>query len=242
VRDIELGFDAKSSNNNLEFGGTEVYDTTTEIYQFTAGYDMTLSDRLGVTRIDLNTYFSPGGWTGQNTDETFEQARFGASADYIYGNVGVERQQRLPREWSLRARGQGQLSSGNLLASEQLGTGGYDTVRGFEQRIIRGDQGMWGSLELYTPPVSIARIADWKNETDELRFLAFVDAAVLGNVDPIVDEPGKLEMASVGVGLRWRYSDWFRLRLDYGHPVGTNNLGGIVEENGRLHIGATANF
>lgn len=241
IREVELGFDAKSSNNNLEFGGAEVFDTTTEIYQFTAGYDMTLTDRLGITRLDVNGYASPGGWTSQNTDEIFEQARADASADYAYATAGVERQQRLPREWSLRARGQAQIASGNLLPSEQLGAGGYDTVRGFEQRLIRGDQGLWGSVELYTPPLSIAKIADWKNETDELRFLAFADAAMLGNVDLLPNEPRKVEMASVGVGLRWRYSDWFRLRLDYGHPVGTKNIFG-VEENGRVHIGATANF
>ncbi|MCB1093367.1 MAG: BamA/TamA family outer membrane protein, partial [Verrucomicrobiae bacterium] len=63
----------------------------------------------------------------------------------------------------------------------------------------------------------------------------------LTNVNRLPDEPNQQELASVGVGLRWRYSDWFRLRLDYGHPVSTHNTPGI-DDNGRVHIGATANF
>ncbi|MCB1236486.1 MAG: ShlB/FhaC/HecB family hemolysin secretion/activation protein [Verrucomicrobiae bacterium] len=241
VREIEFGFDYKSSNNDLEFGGQSVFDTTTEIFQFSAGYDITVTDGTGISRVDLQGFYSPGEWTNQNSDAVFDQARAGSSSDYLYANLGVERQQRLPEGWSLRARGQGQISNGNLQASEQIGAGGYDTVRGYEQRVIRGDEGFWGSLEVYTPPISLGRIAQWENETDELRFLAFYDQAILTNVDRLPDEPNQQELQSVGLGLRWRYSDWFRLRLDYGLPVGDNNVDGI-DTNGRLHIGATANF
>ncbi|MCP5549432.1 MAG: BamA/TamA family outer membrane protein [Akkermansiaceae bacterium] len=87
----------------------------------------------------------------------------------------------------------------------------------------------------------LGRIAPRETETDELRFLAFYDQAILTNVDRLPDEPNQQELQSVGLGLRWRYSDWFRLRLDYGLPVGDNNVDGI-DTNGRLHIGATANF
>ncbi|MCB1079258.1 MAG: ShlB/FhaC/HecB family hemolysin secretion/activation protein, partial [Verrucomicrobiae bacterium] len=241
VREVQMGFDYKSSNNNLEFGGADVFDVTTEIFQFMAGYDMSLSDRMGITSLDLRGFYSPGDWTAQNSDEVFDAARAGSTSDYLYASLGVERQQRLPEEWSARLRAQGQVSNGNLQASEQLGAGGYDSVRGFEQRVIRGDEGLFASAEIYTPPVSLGRIMEWENETDELRFLGFFDYASLTNVNRLPDEPNQQELASVGVGLRWRYSDWFRLRLDYGHPVSTHNTPGI-DDNGRVHIGATANF
>lgn len=241
TREFTLGFDFKSSNNNLIFGGLGVFDTTTEIFQFMAGYNMMFSDRTGVTRFDIRGFYSPGDWTAQNSDGTFEEARPGATSDYLYGSLGIERQQRLPEEWSARFRGQGQISSANLLASEQLGAGGYDSVRGFEQRVIRGDEGVFASAEIFTPPVSIGRIMAWETETDELRFLSFFDYAQLTNVDRLEGEPNQREIASWGLGLRWRYSDWFRLRLDYGFPVSTHNTV-FVDDGGRLHIGATANF
>lgn len=241
TREFTLGFDFKSSNNNLIFGGLGVFDTTTEIFQFMAGYDWMIADRTGVTRFDVRGFYSPGDWTAQNSDETFEEARPGSTADYLYASLGLERQQRLPEEWSARFRGQGQISTANLQASEQLGAGGYDSVRGFEQRVIRGDEGFFASAELFTPSVSLSRIMNWENESDDLRFLTFFDYAMLSNVDRLEGEPNQREIASWGLGLRWRYSDWFRLRLDYGFPVSTENTP-FVDDNGRIHIGATANF
>ncbi len=241
VRDFQLGFDYKSSNNNLAFGGAQVFDTTTEIFQFMAGYNMTFSDPYGITQLSFRGFYSPGGWTPQNTDEVFDEARSGSSADYLYGAVSIERQQRLPEQWSARFRGQGQGSSANLQASEQLGIGGYDSVRGYEQRIIRGDQGVFASAEIFTPPISLGHIMSWENETDELRFLGFYDYGLVTNVDRLDMEPGQVSLQSVGAGLRWRYSDWFRLRLDYGYPVGGSN-NDFLDNNGRIHIGATANF
>ena len=81
---------------------------------------------------------------------------------------------------------------------------------------------------------------NWENETDSLRFLGFFDAAVLGNEDLLVNEPSSFELGSVGIGLRWTYSDWFKFRLDYGYPVFTENVN--ADESGRFHLGATATF
>ncbi len=241
THELQLGFDFKSTNNNLAFGGDEVFDTTTEIFQLSMGYNILAQDRWGVTKADIVGYYSPGGVDGNNSDESFQEARNGASSQYAYGTLGIERQQRLPENWTLRLRGQGQISDGNLLASEQLGIGGYDTIRGFDNRLVRGDQGFWGTVEIFTPATSVGRFMKWKNETDELRFLGFFDYGNVGNVNRLEDEPSSFQMSSVGAGLRWRYSDWFRVRLDYGYPVSTKNLDGL-DSGGRIHIGATANF
>ncbi len=240
-QELEFGFDYKSSNNNLEFGGAEVFDTTTEIYQFSMGYNLLQRDDKGVTQFDLTWFHSPGRLSGLNSDDTFEAARTGASSEYDYVTASIERQQLLREGWYVRARAQGQMTNENLLASEQLGIGGYDTVRGFEQRVTRGDEGLWGSFEIYSPPVSIGEYLNWENETDELRFLAFYDHGVVSNVELLEGEPGEFELQSVGLGLRWYYSDWFRLRVDYGVPIGTSGVDGI-DTASRWHVGATANF
>lgn len=241
THEMQFGFDFKSSNNNLEFGGEEVFDTTTQIFQISAGYNVLLQDGYGLTKIEATGYYSPGGLTSANEDEAFLQARNDASSQYLYGIIRAERQQALPEGFSLRLKGSLQGSDGNLLASEQLGAGGYDSVRGYDQRVARGDNGVATTVELYTPATSIGKHMRWKNETDELRFLGFFDFANLSNVDRVQDEPSSFQMLSVGAGLRWRYSDWFRLRLDYGIPLDTSGLDG-VDDSGRIHIGATANF
>jgi len=114
----------------------------------------------------------------------------------------------------------GQYSSTNLLASEQLGFGGYGSVRGYPERILRGDNGVVFNLELFSPeyhPASSYFKWGWLNN-DTLRFLVFFDYAhgephEESVTDPL-DDPS--DLMSVGVGLRYELDDALRWRLDYG--------------------------
>lgn len=247
-REMDFGFDWKSNGNALEFfspaagaAAINLFGSRAEIFQFSLGYNETIQHSRGVTQFNIRGVWSPGDFNSHNTERVFNLNRFASSPDYFYGLASVEHQRRLYDQWSMRFKMQGQVASENLQPSEQLGAGGYDTVRGYEQRELIGDQGFWGTFELYTPELSLARIFDWENETDSLRFLGFFDAASLEQVVPL---PGSLvnqqQIGSVGVGMRWNYSDWFKFRADYGYPVFTDNI--ALDESGRFHIGATATF
>ena len=252
-RDLDFGFDFKSNENDLEFGGFPIFarqpnivQNQVEIYQFTMGYKEVWQHPKGASQFDIRGYASPGGFSPHNSDRVFNLARAGSEAQYAYLTAGFEHQRRLKQDWSMRVASGAQIATGNLQASEQIGAGGYDIVRGFDQRVIRGDEGIWGTAELYTPEISWGRILDWPYAhgpcTDAMRFLVFADAASVSNVDLLPGEPDSISIASVGVGLRWTYNDFFRLRLDYGHPVLTDNTPFGVDESGRFHIGATATF
>ncbi|MCB1089217.1 MAG: ShlB/FhaC/HecB family hemolysin secretion/activation protein, partial [Verrucomicrobiae bacterium] len=60
TQELELGFDVKSSNSDLFFNRLSVFDTTTEIIQFSLGYNVVQRDRNGMTRIDNEIVWSPG--------------------------------------------------------------------------------------------------------------------------------------------------------------------------------------
>lgn len=245
-REMDFGFDWKSNGSNLEFidtataGPLQLFGATVEIFQFSLGYRETIQHQRGVTQFDIRGVWSPGNLNDHNGDFAFQQSRALSDPEYFYAIAGIEHQRRLREDWSARFKIQGQVANENLQPSEQLGAGGYDTVRGFDQRVARGDEGFWTTIELYTPELSMGRIFDWENETDSLRFLGFFDAANLSNENLLPFEPTSFQIGSVGVGLRWNYSDWFKFRLDYGYPVFTENV--IADESGRFHIGATATF
>ncbi len=240
VQELELGFDYKSSNSNLAFGGLEVFDTTTQILQFSLGYNIIQSDKWGSTKIDNELIWSPGGLAGENETEVFRSQRGGAEANYVYGRSAIERNFFLPKNWGLITRVEGQLSSANLLASETLGSGGFDTVRGWEQRIVRGDQGFIANLELRTPSLSPANLFGFHNAQDGLQLLTFFDYGYVATVDSPEGAPGYFGMGSAGVGLRYQLDDNFSLRLDYGYQVIEANFDD--GENGRFHFGGRANF
>ncbi len=239
THEFEVGMDFKSSNSDLTFNSLEVFDTTSEIVQFTVGYNAQATDSTGTTRIDSEIVVSPGDMTSKATDEIYEQQRALASSDYIYGRIMAERQQNLPKQWQLIGRVQAQASGSNLLPSETLGAGGYDSVRGFEQRIARGDNGFVGTLELRTPSISPSRLLGFYNARDAAVALVFLDYANLVSSDKLPNEES-VSLGSVGAGFRYQLDDNVTFRLDYGAQVVEEGFDD--GETGRLHIGARATF
>lgn len=237
--ELELGFDFKSTGSDLEFGGTEVFSTESEIYQFNIGYNITQRDKFGTTKLDTEFVWSPGGFGAANSEEVFASQRAGAGPDYMYGRAALERNNSLVGRWSLMGRVEGQAANGNLLSSEQMGAGGFDSVRGFEQRVVRGDQGVLVSVEVRAPSISPAKLLGFYNARDALVPLVFFDYAHLSNSDPLPDERG-IDISSTGIGFRYQLDDNFSLRFDYGWQLGESGF--EDGEDSRFHIGARAMY
>jgi len=136
-----LGLDYKYSENNIIFGVPSAFNTPTEIFQLAAGYSGVLPDPWGQTGVGAQMYYSPGGLTDKNSDAAFGSYRE-AKAHYFYTRLSAERATKLPVtadwrsksvsdcfSWDIRALGQ--VTTENLLPSEQLGLGGYATARGY---------------------------------------------------------------------------------------------------------------
>jgi len=60
----------------------------------------------------------------------------------------------LTADWQVRVAASGQWTRDQLVAGEQFGLGGMDSVRGFYDREVTGDRGYRGSGELYTPDLA----------------------------------------------------------------------------------------
>jgi len=239
AHEFEFGMDFKSSNSDFAFGGAQVFDTTAEIVQYSLGYNIIAPDALGRWTVDAEVVSSPGDSTSMNRDLAFGAQRTGATANYTYGRVLIERDQQLDSGWSVLGRIQGQASNRNLLASESLGAGGFDSVRGFEQRVQRGDSGVVGTVELRTPTFYPSTFTGFNSVQDGAIGLLFYDAASLSAKDPLVGQ-SDVALGSIGAGLRYQRENWFTLRVDYGFQVTED---GFDDGNqGRWHVGARATF
>jgi hemolysin activation/secretion protein len=238
--EASLGFDYKQSNNNLLFGGASVFETNTEIDQFRGGYSFRLGDSLGITGGSLALVYSPGGLTGNNTDETFQFARAFAESEYLYTRLNLQRAQKLPWNFSLLISGSAQFAGGNLLASEQFSLGGASTVRGYKESVANGDEGWLASAELRTPPVSLFKWAHLEKWTDELQFLAFYDMGGVSNVDLLPGEDAHLDLASFGAGVRYKVNTWLSVKFDYGWQL--KDLSEVDEEESRAHLSVLLSY
>jgi hemolysin activation/secretion protein len=237
---IVLGFDFKRENNNLTFGGTQVFGGLTDGLQWSASYNSSLKDAWGETAPRVTLFVSPGAWDVNDTDAAYGQSRAGAPARYVYGNCELDRTTGLPWNFVLVNRGVLQWSDANLLASEQLGFGGYDTIRGYDTRIVNADDGYILNNELRTPPISLLPHLGLKKFDDKLQFLGFFDYGLAQNRDLLQGESRRQILSSVGPGLRYTISTHLSLRGDYGWQLHNTQTPRLYSS--RSHLGLVVSF
>lgn len=236
--ELNAGFDFKSTNSNLQFGGTQVFRTPVEIGQFSLGYNGTLKDQWGSTSFALSGYWSPGGMGSHNNDTNFGAARQGSKADYFYATLGLDRTTKLPLgcTWSLSARGQ--LSDGNLQSTEQFLLGGQNTVRGYDELSASGDQGVLVRNEIYAPSFSVAKLVGCKKAQDQFQFLGFHDVGYTEVKHALIGETKGTTLQSAGIGARWQIRSNLSAHFDYGWQI--DDIG--LKDKSRAHIGVTLSY
>ena len=236
--EITLGFDFKYTDNNLQFGGVQVFSTPIDVSEFSLAYNALLPDRLGRTALALAGFWAPGGIGSNNNNAAFMAARQGSTSDYLYATLGIDRTTKLPLglTWSLTVRGQ--LASGNLPATEQFLLGGQGTVRGYNELSAAGDQGVLVRNEIYLPSFSVGKLTHVPQMHDEFQFLVFHDFGVTSIKHPLIGETKNTELQSAGVGARWQIRQNLSAHFDYGWQI--NDLG--FRDKSRAHVGVTLSF
>ncbi len=238
-QDLQFGYDFKSTNNNLSFGGEEVSNVTTVIDQFPVTYDLAIDHLFGQAVISNNFVFSPGGMAPFNTTALFqEQANSPfAAANYVYDTLTITETTRLPFNASWVMRVTGQLADHNLLPTEQLGLGGATSVRGYHERTANGSEGVLLSQELRSPPFSpLARFVP-PEFADQMQLLLFWDYGSVRDVHVTPGTPASVQLSGAGAGLRYALSRFLSVNLDYGRellrPPGAKTLNNV------LHVSVT---
>jgi hemolysin activation/secretion protein len=152
----------------------------------------------------------------------------------------VNRTTGLPYDFMLVTQFTYQRSDTNLLASEQLGFGGYDTIRGYDTRVVNGDQGYIISNELRTPPMSVLSLFRVKGGNDKFQFLGFYDYGSSSSRDLLQGEQLRTVLAGIGPGARYAISTHLSFRADYGWQL--RNAQGQRLYASRSHLGVTLSF
>jgi hemolysin activation/secretion protein len=121
-----------------------------------------------------------------------------------------------------------QLADRPLLALEQIGLGGQDTVRGYRQDLLLADNGVVASAEVRLP------IFAAPESRQTLQVVPFLDFGwgwnQPNNPNP---NPTPNPIASGGLGLRYQGGDNFTAKLDYGIPfTATNAVKRAAQEKG----------
>jgi hemolysin activation/secretion protein len=187
---------------------------------------LTYTANLRLTGQDLSFYLNmaqniPGGNDGKDEDFKQQGARFQVgTANYRLYRAGLNYVKVLPADWQFRTNFAGQFTNDALVAPEQFGIGGADSIRGFNERYASNDKGYKTTFEIYTPDYGKA----WGLADGRLRFLAFYDTGSLRRNFSTANELDQASLDSAGAGLRLSYKTSFTMRLDVAHVFhdGTN--------------------
>jgi hemolysin activation/secretion protein len=213
TRLIQIGYDFKRSNNDLEFGGFQVFNSNTHIHQFLLTYDFSKPTEAGTAHASATLVASPGRLDGNNNDAAFNAARQGATPRYVYMQLAAARAFALGAGFVLTANATFQWTPDTLLPSEELGLGGESSVRGYDPYVVLGDRGWNAQTELRTPAVQFGA-----SNAVVQPFIFFDAGHVWTRIDqPAENNPGLL--AGIGAGIRFQWSRFVEFRCTYGAPL-----------------------
>ena len=227
---ITYGIDYRAFKNNVTFV-TSTQPIVPDITVHPVSITYTGMRRTADSQLDFYGSYSqnifPGGNDGSNSDFQGPSAQFptgsraGAKAGYNVIRAGANYTRLIWGEWQARGVFAIQQSDQALIAGEQFGAGGADSVRGFDERAFSNDRGYRGSLELYTPDMASA--FGWTG--GRIKFLVFYDTANLTRNFRQLSEQDGVSLDSMGFGLRLQTKNFLSLKADYATVVHDGGIG-----------------
>lgn len=226
------GMDYRSYDNSAKQDGRELApDVVAHPFSLTYGSSWS-NDYLSLDGSIGLLYNIPWGHKGEKKDFDIQSK----DADYLISRYGLNAMIRPGADWIVRLAGTGQYSGNRLIPGEQFGLGGSTSIRGYEEREESWDNGVSGSVELYSPDMgSLLPLSK-----SQLRLVGFYDAGYGKNQRPNSFELRDHSISGAGAGVRLGLSEYFSFSLDWGHALdsSTNTRAG----DNRIHFKASVSY
>ncbi len=218
---LSMGIDYKHFDEVVALGNGSI-TTPVTYYPLNATYSATWAGTEAQTQLNAGVTFHLRGF-GSNQEE-IDAKRTGASGDFLYLRGDLSHTRELPLGLQIYGKVQGQLADQPLVSNEQFGGGGLDTVRGYLESEVLGDNGLLATIELRSPSI-VGWLSDKPADAavNEWRVYLFTDGGAISVNDPLSEQQAEFNLASVGVGSRLKMLDHFNGSLDLGVPMITQS-------------------
>lgn len=217
TEELSCGFDYKRTNNTLEFSEQNpIWGAPCDLTQFDLNYCFNYKKDFFKTEIETNFYFSPFKWLKDQTNARYNTLNPGAKVIYFYTHCTWDTSFTLPLNFGLSFQFTGQASTANLLPSEQLGIGGEQTVRGYEENQLLVDNGLVARTEIKTPATRLFFAHQQKKVQERLEFLAFFDVGYGGRHKNLHNLDSTQYLMGIGPGMRYHIDPYLSVLFDWG--------------------------
>ena len=187
------------------------------------------TDDEGRTRISAIRFFQD--WTKRDSKQVFAlRSQFSIGLDALDSTINssspdsrfyawrgqAQWVRLLARDTLLLLRGDLQFADRPIVAFEQFGLGGVQSVRGYRQDALLKDNGLFASAEVRIPVVR------FQGENNLVQVTPFFDFGSGWNRSGREESNSNIDtntLVSVGLGLRMQLQDHLTARLDWGIPL-----------------------
>lgn len=105
-----------------------------------------------------------------------------------------------------------QVSDSDLVPLEQISIGGGETIRGYRQDALLGNNGLLVSAEVRVP------VARWNNRQSSVSLIPFADFGTIWGTEELLNQEEET-IASLGIGVQLLLDERLRARVDWGIPL-----------------------
>ena len=247
--ELSFGVDYKDIENAV-VADTASIITPIKYMPFSVSWSGARTGEQAISNAKVGVNFNFAGMIEGGSKDDFQTNRGGIEAgspvtgNYQIVTLGLQHTARLPgilqtlaagrfvdlptpdksffEDWTVDLHSKGQIASQPLIATEQFGAGGVDTVRGYLDRENVGDNAYDLQVELRTP--SFQGFLGGRLR-EHAQFVVFWDTAQLWLLaDPTEASIASSRLESAGVGLRAAFLDHANAELFYGLPfIETDN-------------------
>lgn len=231
---LSLQVQDKLFDNDVQFQGQQILEDVRS-RPLSLAYQASWGNGKGFDwsgSVSLTSNLSGGSF---NNARSYDVSRLGATDDWDKLDLGANYQYKL-NEWLYTAAVRVSITDDRLITGEQFAVGGSTSIRGLDERDLRGDEGYQVNLQAWAPPI-------YKN----IRPVIFVDIGHVSNNDPLEGEFSSEDVASIGVLLNWNPTYKISTSASYGYLIdGIDNAaastGGSEDGDGQFHFNLTYRF
>jgi hemolysin activation/secretion protein len=240
-QEISFGGDFKRTNNTFLSTEEGMFGQTVNLTQLALKYAGNYEKSDYHINFDVESYWSPGQWLPDQTGADFASLRPDAKNHWVYVRAALSYLKLFDLGVWFSGQIRTQLASNCLLPSEQLGLGGYDSVRGYDERQESMDSGVIVNLEFRSPKLPIfGRGKAKKTMPDGLQFLAFLDFGAGRDHNAVPDNDKRQFLIGVGPGVRYTLDPYLAFRLDWGFKL--HNKEDYSAGTNKLHFSLTGSY
>lgn len=203
---LSLTVDDKLFDNDVQFEGTQLLEDVRS-RPVSLSYQANWADQNGLViggSIAASNNLSGGSFNNENS---YLSSRISATNDWSKVDLSISFQYSL-KGWMYSAAAKTSTSSDRLITGEQFAVGGSTSIRGMDERELRGDEGYQVNLQAVAPIL-----------LKTIQPSLFIDAGRVKNNNPIDGEFDSETVMSAGISFNWNPSNKISASASYGYLI-----------------------